>query len=371
MVNKMWTVFKKIFAGEKEQYVIPPLDGAFLPNNAIDRFKVVHDNFKDIDDLVLDLKGNLYLSSDHFVYRLHGKEFREKEIYVDLKGSAGGLNIDKDGNLMACVAGQGVVIVNKGKIIRKLDIADNQPIHCPTAVVSCSDGELFIADGTAFHEPDQWYVDLMEKRSAGRLIRFNPDGTRSEVLLTGLGYPGGLAISNDKKYIIMTEGWNHTVSRYPIQDVRPQTREVLLDNLPGYPGRIITASGGGYWMSFFAMRTHLVEFVLQENKYRKEMMKIIEPAYWIRPALSSGLDFLEPLQAGHAKTLGIMKPWAPPRSYGLIVKLDDSCEIVKSYHCRVDGKRHGITGLCDDNGMLYAVVKGNSLVLRAGREELR
>jgi len=370
MVNKMWTLFKKIFTGGKEQYVIPPLDGALLPNNTIDRFKVIHDDFKNIDDLVLDLKGNLYLSSDHFVYRLHGKGFSEKQIYVDLKGTAGGLNIDKNGNLMICVAGQGVVVVNKGKVIRDLNMADSQPINCPTAVVSGPDGELFIADGTAYHESERWYVDLMEKRSAGRLIRFNNNGTKSEVLLTSLSYPGGLTISNDKKYIIMTEGWKHRVSRYPILDVRPQTREVLLDNLPGYPGRIVTASDGGYWMSFFAMRTHLVEFVLQEKKYRLKMMKIIDPAYWIRPALSSGEDFLEPLQAGHAKTLGIMKPWAPPRSYGLIVKLNNDYEIIKSYHCRVDGKRHGITGLCDDAGILFAVSKGNSLVLRAGREEL-
>ncbi len=49
------------------------------------------------------------------------------------------------------------------------------------------------------------------------------------------------------------------------------------------------AGGGGFWLSFFAVRTHLVEFVLREDDFRQEMMKTIpNPAYWISPALASG-----------------------------------------------------------------------------------
>jgi hypothetical protein len=70
------------------------------------------------------------------------------------------------------------------------------------------------------------------------------------------------------------------------------------------------------------VRSQLQEFVLREDRYRREMMATIDPEFWIAPALSSGRSFKEPLQAGGVIRLGIHKPWAPTRSYGLILRLD-------------------------------------------------
>ena len=68
-------------------------------------------------------------------------------------------------------------------------------------------------------------------------------------------------------------------------------------------------------------RTQLVEFVLREPAYRRRMMAEIDPAYWVAPRLRSGLSFKEPMQGAHIKTMGVIKPWAPPRSYGLVIRL--------------------------------------------------
>ena len=55
---------------------------------------------------------------------------------------------------------------------------------------------------------------------------------------------------------------------------------------------------------------------------------------------------LEPMQIGGVKALGIQKPWAPPRSYGLLVQLDANGEVTSSFHSRAGGRFHGITGGC-------------------------
>ena len=84
------------------------------------------------------------------------------------------------------------------------------------------------------------------------------------------------------------------------------------------------ASGqhGGYWLSVFAPRSQLVEFVLREPRFRQRMMHEIDPQFWVAPSLHYAKDYREPLQAGAIKQLGELKPWAPSRSYGLIVGLD-------------------------------------------------
>jgi hypothetical protein len=94
------------------------------------------------------------------------------------------------------------------------------------------------------------------------------------------------------------------------------------------------------------------------------MMTQIEPRYWVAPALAALDDHWEPLQGGGIKQLGIMKPWAPPRSYGLVVRLDETAAPVSSLHSRAGQRRHGITSVAQVGNQLYFTSKGNGAVLK-------
>jgi len=134
--------------------------------------------------------------------------------------------------------------------------------------------------------------------------------------------------------------------------------------LPGYPARLTRARAGGYWLAVFAPRNQLIEFVLRETGFKNEMMAQVDPKYWIAPALSSGRDFFEPMQQGGVRQMGILKPWAPARSYGLVVRLNASFEPQYSLHSRVGGMHHGITAVAEFNDALLVLSKGAGRVLR-------
>ncbi len=87
----------------------------------------------------------------------------------------------------------------------------------------------------------------------------------------------------------------------------------------------------------FAVRTHLVEFVLREDDFREEMMRDHPAGLWIAPALATSGHCLEPMQFGSIKALGIQKPWAPPRSYGLSSASMSDGDFIESLHSRVGG----------------------------------
>jgi hypothetical protein len=93
------------------------------------------------------------------------------------------------------------------------------------------------------------------------------------------------------------------------------------------------------------------------------MMREMERAHWIAPALASGASFLEPLQSGGVKTMGIHKPWSPSRSYGLVVRLDPALQPVASYHSRANGRRHGITSVIEAGGQVLAASQGGNAIL--------
>ena len=159
--------------------------------------------------------------------------------------------------------------------------------------------------------------------------------------------------------MLASESWGHG-----LVSIDGSRREGGLAALPGYPGRISPASDGGFWLSMFAARTQLLEFVLRENDFRNEMMRTIEPRYWIAPALSSGDNFRDPLQIGGVRQMGILKPWAPPRSYGLVIRLDENQIPLYALHSRVGGRHHGIVSAIEHGEHLLVLSKGAGRILR-------
>jgi hypothetical protein len=165
--------------------------------------------------------------------------------------------------------------------------------------------------------------------------------------------------------ILASESWAHRVLVLQGNGVQTGPSEI-----PGYPSRLSCARDGGFWLTIFAPRTQLLEFVLREDAYRAEMMRTIEPRYWIAPALRSGDDFLEPLQQGSVRQMGQLKPWAPPRSYGLVVRLSPDLTPLYSVHSRVGGRHHGVTAALEFDGALLALSKGSGRILRIPLSDL-
>jgi hypothetical protein len=181
-------------------------------------------------------------------------------------------------------------------------------------------------------------------------------------LLRSLSYPAGLTVADG--HLWYTESFAHQLSRAPITaNLTITAPQVVIHNMPGYPSRLARGRDGNFWLSLFAVRTHLVEFVLREDDFRHEMMRTIPQAYWVAPALTSGKDCLEPLQVGGLRALGIEKPWAPPRSYGLAARLDGDGEVVETLHSRVGGRYHGITAAIETAQGVVIISKGSGRVL--------
>lgn len=346
-----------------EQHAIPSMDGTLSPNDALDRCRPIGETLPGADDVTEASDGSLHVSAGRQVLRLSGPGYATRAVIAEFEQEVGGLAFHPDGRLLACVAERGLVALEPGGRQRWLTQVEDQPLRCLTSVVATADGTIFASEGSALNTAADWCRDLMQKNRAGRVIACGPALDAPRTLMRGLDYPHGLAVSADGRFLWLTESWSHRVSRAAIDGPALGPAEVVIRNLPGYPARLGRAAAGGFWLSLFALRTHLIEFVLREDDFRDEMMRTIAPEYWIAPALATEGDALEPMQSGSIKALGIQKPWAPPRSYGLIARIDEDGEPLESLHSRVGGRYHGITAACDAAQGLVIVSKGAGRVL--------
>ena len=353
------------------QNAIPPLDGALSPNDRLDACTPIGDPLAGLDDVIAAKDGCVYVSAGRKVLKLSGNGLTERSLVAEFEGDAGALAIHPDGRLLVCVAGRGLAALDPARPNpRWLESADGRGFAGLTAVTAAPDGRIFVVEGSTGRTPGQWRHDLMEKRSNGRLVVCGPDLDKAQVLLSDLPYPFGVAASADGKQLWLTESWAHRLSRFALTSDGIGPREVVAGNMPGYPARLHLDVQGGFFLGMFARRTHLIEFVLKEDDFRKEMIETMAPDYWIAPAFAGVGDCLEPMQIGGVKALGIQKPWAPPRSSGLLVHLDSDGNATDSLHSRAGGRFHGVTAACDTQyGVVIAARGAARLLLHTG--ELR
>lgn len=322
---------------------IPPMDGAFRPNTGLDDADVLS-RLPAPDNLVWN--GRLIASSDASLYGL--SDSGEPELLQSFAAPISALAVSPAGDL--------AVALDSGALhLAGSEIDLPAELRCITALAYAADGILWLANGSDRHTPSAWAADLMEKNARGSVWRRDASGFRR--VADGLAFPYGLL--PEASGVVVSESWRHRLVR--ISDTGKVTP--VLRHLPGYPARLSPASGGGAWLSMFAPRNRLIEFVLQETHYRFDMMASVPPANWIAPALASGRSFLEPLQCGGIRTMGVHKAWAPSRSYGMVVRLDASMNPVTSRHSRANGMRHGTCSAIEAEGRLFVASKGGDCVL--------
>ncbi|RAZ90768.1 hypothetical protein DPM33_10675 [Mesorhizobium hawassense] len=329
---------------------IPPLDGAFRPNTRLDDLPAFAEVAE--PDNLLTADGRLLVSSGNAVLAIAAGS--EPVLVETFQSPVAALALSPQGDL--------TVGLESGKLLMAgREVSLPAEVRCITALAYADDGMLWLANGSAEHAPSQWAADLMKKGASGSLWRCGPGGIGFQKTAGDIAFPYGLhPMGSD---VLVSESWRHQLVRF---DGSNGTRSTVLTHLPGYPSRLSPAGDGGAWLTLFAPRNRLIEFVLQEMHYRQDMIEQVPQAYWIAPALASNRSFLEPLQCGGIRTMGIHKPWSPSRSYGLVVKLDRDMQPQFSLHSRANGTCHGICSVTERDDRLFIASKGGGCVLAIG-----
>ena len=342
---------------------VPVLDGPLKPNDLIEEAALIVD-LEAVDNLIA-MGEKILMTSGRVIWQLDAKH--KLKLHSEYESEITCLAVGPNGVLAVGLHELGVKIIG-GRFDGRLFFEDrNFKLNCITAMVFDGEECLFVTNGSKRFSASMWQYDLLSLGHSGSVIRLDcKDGAFAEIA-GGLKYPSGICILNSKN-LIVSEAWAHRL--LSIAKDGSSAAEEVLAALPAYPGRITASSTGGYWLNAFAIRSQLQEFILREDDYRQQMMVEVDSEYWIAPALSSGHSFKEPLQAGGVIRLGIQKPWAPSRSYGLIIHLNQDLMPIASAHSRAGGLRHGITSSIEVENKLYFTSKGAGELLSISVQNL-
>jgi len=342
---------------------VPPMDGALQPNEALERASL----FSQISapDALLLRGDRVLVSSGRQLIEIASTVGTTPRLVTEFEAEVFCAALSTTGTLAVGLA-DGRIVFREfdaagapfGSPRPDMSVLGSALLKCPTALAWTADNSLVVCQGSRDNGPLDWKRDLTQRGSSGSVWRVDAIGGAARCLVDGLAFPNGLLLEKEGTMVV-SESWKSRLVRIA-HDGRVTS---ILSDLPGYPAGLAEREGGGAWLALFAPRSQLFEFILRERELRERMMQEIDPDHWQAPSLRPPRSFLEPLQGGALKQLGIMKPWAPSRSYGLVLALGADFQPEGSAHSRANGSRHGSRNIVEHAGTLLAASKGGDAIV--------
>ncbi len=301
------------------------------------------------EDVIFDREGNMYCGTrEGFIWRFSGKNHETQEIFARTGGRPLGMAIDRDGNLIICVAGMGVYGVRPDRSVYKVTdetnrtfgkVIDDSRLSLADDLDIAPDGKIYFSEATLRYTAHTWATDALEGRGNGRIIMFDPVTGKTKTLLRDQIFPNGVCVAHDGKSVLFALTWACRIERYWIAGPKAGTLETLIADLPGLPDNINRASDGRYWLALVGLRTPAYDLAMEDPGFRTRMIKRIPNDEWLYPNINNGC----------------------------VVKFDENGKILETLG-DIGGKSHpSVTSMREERGYLYIGGLSND---RIGRVKL-
>lgn len=204
------------------------------------------------------------------------------ETFAKTGGRPLGLEFDAQGNLFVANAYLGVQrITPEGSISTVVDNFEGEPIAYADDIAVGMDGMIYFSDastrfgalqGGGTYEAS--LLDLMEHGGHGRVLRHDPGSGTTTLLLDGLNFANGVAISEDQESLLISETGSYRILRYQLAGPDSGSVQVVIDNLPGFPDNINNGLNGRFWVGLVAPRNDLLDGLSDKPWLRKVVQRL-------------------------------------------------------------------------------------------------
>ena len=265
------------------------LSGVFDRNDQLSRARSIDlGPHQGPEDVALGLDGFLYATSHGGKVLKISPRDGSVEVFATTGGRPLGIEVDYDGSLLVANAHIGVQrITTDGNVTDILTEVNGKPLVYADDVAVARDGTIYVSEAStkfgarAFNGTlEASLIDIMEHSGNGLIVEYKPDTGVARIVLDGLNFANGVAISDDQQSLLIVETGHYRIHRLWLEGPQAGTSEVIIDNLPGFPDNINNGNNGRFWIGLVAPRNRLLDRYSGNPFIRKAMQRA--PAF-LRP----------------------------------------------------------------------------------------
>ncbi|HEU4478216.1 MAG TPA: SMP-30/gluconolactonase/LRE family protein [Pyrinomonadaceae bacterium] len=276
------------------------------------------------EGVAIDAQQRIYGGlDDGRIMRLHSDGTRP-ELFADTKGRPLGLKFDSFGNLIVADAVKGLLLVSRDGVVSVLTSeAEGVRVGIANTVDIAADGTIYFSDASTRFPLTNYKADILEHQSTGRLLAYNPLTRTTRLVLGGLSFANGVALSPDQSFVLVNETGKYRIHRVWLNGADSGKSEIFIDNLPGFPDGISSNGKDRFWLALVTPRDATLDRLLPYPFLRK--------AVWRLP------PFLRPA----------------PKRYSFVLGLDTKGQVVENLQNGASDCYAQIANAVEHEGFLY------------------
>jgi sugar lactone lactonase YvrE len=225
--------------------------------------------------------GRIYVTTkDGFILQVDS--YGNVREFAEVGGRALGIETDLDGTLVTANAYVGLQRISaSGAVEIILSEVDGRPLVYADDLAIGADGTIYFSEAstkfgaqTSAGTYEGSLLDIMEHGGHGQIIEFNPGTGAASIILDGLNFANGVAISEDQRYLLIAETGAYRILRFWLEGPARGSVEVVLDNLPAFPDNINNGLNDRFWVGLVSPRNRLLDMLSDKPLIRKIVQRL-------------------------------------------------------------------------------------------------
>ncbi|XP_010269382.1 PREDICTED: protein STRICTOSIDINE SYNTHASE-LIKE 10-like [Nelumbo nucifera] len=132
---------------------------------------------------------------------------------------------------------------------------------------------IYFTDTSTKFQRRQFISVILSGDKTGRLMKYDRSRNEVKVLLRGLAFANGVALSKDRSFVLVAETTNCRVLRFWLQGPKAGTHDVFAE-LPGFPDNIRRNSKGEFWVALHSKKGLLSGWAVSNCWVGKALLKL-------------------------------------------------------------------------------------------------
>ncbi|XP_060189905.1 protein STRICTOSIDINE SYNTHASE-LIKE 10-like [Lycium barbarum] len=135
------------------------------------------------------------------------------------------------------------------------------------------DDVIYFTETSTKYQRRQFLASLLSGDRTGRLMKYAKSTKKVTVVLGGLAFANGVALSKDRSFVLVAETSSCRIVRYWLKGPYEGKHDTFAE-LPGFPDNIRINSRGEFWVALHAKRSVFAQLSISDLELGKALLNL-------------------------------------------------------------------------------------------------
>ncbi|KAJ4706243.1 putative Strictosidine synthase [Melia azedarach] len=132
---------------------------------------------------------------------------------------------------------------------------------------------IYFTDSSTSFQRREFISSVLTLDKTGRLLKYNKSSKEVTVLIRGIAFANGVALSKDRSFVVVAETTTGRILRYWLHGPNTSKYDVFAE-LPGFPDNIRRNSNGEFWVALHSKKGLSGKLILSNSWFGRTLLKL-------------------------------------------------------------------------------------------------